>query len=54
MFKDVKIVVPELILYEKHLHRTHKTQKTAGIEKRVKRQIADDIRPVVVFPHFIS
>ena len=54
MLKDVKIVIPKLILDEECHNRTNGTKKPAGIGYRVERQISNDVCTPVVFAYFIA
>ena len=54
MLQDMEVVIPELILDEERRHRTHQSEKTDGIDRSIQRQVADDIRPLVVFPDLIA
>ena len=54
MAQDVKVIIPELILYEKSLHRAHSAKKTQCICRRIYGQIAHDIGTIIILSHLIS
>ena len=48
MAQDMKIVVPKLIFDEKGLHWAHQAKEADGVDRRVKRKVADDVGSFVV------
>ena len=53
-FQDVQIVPPELIFDEEGPAGMHQVEKPAGIAPSVEGQIANDVCPLIVFPHLIA
>ena len=48
------IVPPELILDEERHLRVYYLEEASDVERSVERQVADDVGPLVVLPHFVS
>ena len=54
MLKDVQVVVPKLVLDEKGHHGAHQPQETAGVERRVERQVTNNVGSFVVLSHLVA
>ena len=54
MAQYVQVVVPELVFYEESNLRTYGSEESTGIGDSIDREVADDIRSLVVLSHLIS
>ena len=54
VLQDMQVVIPELVFDEISLHGSDQSQEADGVDGCVQRQIADDIRTLVVLPHLVA
>ena len=54
VFQDMKVVVPELVFYEQGADGMNCPEKAPCVARCVKRQIAYDVRTLVVLAHFVA
>ena len=54
VLQNMQVIIPKLVLDEERHHRTYQTQETESIERRIKRQVANDVSSLVVLTHLVT
>jgi hypothetical protein len=54
MPQDVQVVIPEFVLYEERLHRSHGTQEPSCVSNSIHWQVTDEVCPFVMLSDLIS